>query len=55
MSRCRAASLPNTTHLSRRQRLWEAITDPELRAQYTFGVGVHSDWTTGSHYEAVHP
>ncbi len=37
------------------ERLWEAITDPELRAQYTFGVGVHSDWTTGSHYEAVHP
>ena len=37
------------------ERLWEAITDPELRAQYTFGVGVHSDWTPGSHYEAVHP
>jgi len=37
------------------ERLWEAITDPELRARYTFGVGVHSDWTPGSRYEAVHP
>ena len=31
-------------------RLWEAITDPELRAKYTFGVGVYSDWTPGSSY-----
>ena len=37
------------------ERLWEAITDPELRRQYTFGVGVESDWTNGSRYEAVHP
>jgi uncharacterized protein YndB with AHSA1/START domain len=37
------------------ERLWEAITDPELRAQYSFGVGVTSDWTNGSSYEAVHP
>ena len=22
------------------ERLWEAITDPELRAKYNFGVGV---------------
>jgi uncharacterized protein YndB with AHSA1/START domain len=36
-------------------RLWEAITDPELRAQYTFGMRVNSDWTPGSRYEAVHP
>jgi len=36
------------------ERLWEAITDPELRAKYTFGVGVESDWTNGSHYRAVH-
>src|SRR6187549_4115149 len=25
-------------------RLWRAITDPEQRAKYSFGVGVHSDW-----------
>jgi uncharacterized protein YndB with AHSA1/START domain len=37
------------------ERLWEAITDAEMRARYNFGVGVRSDWTPGSHYEAVHP
>src|SRR6186997_244764 len=36
------------------ERLWEAITDPALRAKYNFGVGVTSDWTEGSHYEARH-
>jgi uncharacterized protein YndB with AHSA1/START domain len=35
------------------ERLWQAITDPELRAKYTFGVGVHSDWTPGSRYEGI--
>jgi uncharacterized protein YndB with AHSA1/START domain len=37
------------------ERLWEAITDPELRARYSFGVRVESDWTPGSGYEVVHP
>jgi uncharacterized protein YndB with AHSA1/START domain len=37
------------------ERLWEAITDSELRQKYTFGVGITSDWTEGSHYEAAHP
>ncbi len=32
------------------ERLWEAITDPKMRAKYTFGVEVESDWTPGSHY-----
>ena len=36
------------------ERLWEAITDGELRAIYTFGVGVVSDWTQGSRYEGIH-
>src|SRR5213592_2100584 len=36
------------------ERLWEAITDSEMRAKYNFGVGVTSDWTPGSSYEAVH-
>jgi uncharacterized protein YndB with AHSA1/START domain len=36
------------------ERLWEAITNPELRSQYSFGVGVESDWTAGSRYEANH-
>jgi uncharacterized protein YndB with AHSA1/START domain len=33
------------------ERLWEAITNPELRSQYTFGVRVESDWTPGSPYK----
>jgi uncharacterized protein YndB with AHSA1/START domain len=37
------------------ERLWEAITNPELRRQYNFGVGVESDWTPGSSYTSVHP
>jgi uncharacterized protein YndB with AHSA1/START domain len=37
------------------ERLWEAITDGELRAKYNFGVGVESDWTPGSEYQARHP
>ena len=36
------------------ERLWEAITDPEIRAKYHFGVGVHSDWTPGSRFEMSH-
>ena len=28
------------------ERLWEAITDPEIRAKYNFGAAVHSDWTS---------
>jgi uncharacterized protein YndB with AHSA1/START domain len=36
------------------ERLWEAITDPDLRSQYSFGVTVNSDWRNGSRYEATH-
>ena len=32
------------------ERLWEAITDPQIRARYQFGSGVESDWTPGSAY-----
>jgi uncharacterized protein YndB with AHSA1/START domain/DNA-binding transcriptional ArsR family regulator len=35
------------------QRLWRAITDPELRRKYNFGVGVESDWTPGSRYAGI--
>src|SRR3954469_4194640 len=37
------------------ERLWEAITDPAMRAKYSFGVAVESDWTPGSHYASVPP
>ena len=29
------------------ERLWEAITDPEIRAKYNFGAGVECDWKPG--------
>ena len=37
------------------ERLWAAITNPEIRAKYHFGVRVESDWSTGSEYRLVHP
>src|SRR4051812_48521359 len=33
------------------ERLWEAITDPEIRAKYQFGNQIRSDWTEGSRFE----
>jgi uncharacterized protein YndB with AHSA1/START domain len=37
------------------ERLWEAITDPQMRAKYSFGVETHSDWKPGSSYQAGVP
>jgi uncharacterized protein YndB with AHSA1/START domain len=37
------------------ERLWEAITDPEIRAKYQFGARQRSDWTPGSRYEQWSP
>ncbi len=37
------------------ERLWEAITDPELRAKYSFGIGTRSEWSEGSTYESGLP
>jgi DNA-binding transcriptional ArsR family regulator len=37
------------------ERLWEAITDGEMRSKYNFGARVSSDWTPGSRYEMSHP
>jgi uncharacterized protein YndB with AHSA1/START domain len=34
------------------ERLWEAITDSEMRRKYSFGLSVRSEWTNGSHYAA---
>jgi uncharacterized protein YndB with AHSA1/START domain len=33
------------------ERLWEAITNTEMRSKYTFGLKVRSDYTAGSRYE----
>jgi uncharacterized protein YndB with AHSA1/START domain/DNA-binding transcriptional ArsR family regulator len=35
------------------ERLWQAITDTEMRSKYTFGAVVTSNWTPGSRYEGV--
>ncbi len=37
------------------ERLWEAITDPEIRAKYNFGAGVRSEWTPGASMEMGAP
>ena len=37
------------------ERLWQAITDPEMRAKYTFGLKVESAYTAGSTYQGLSP
>jgi uncharacterized protein YndB with AHSA1/START domain len=37
------------------ERLWEAITDGEIRSKYNFGSRVSSDWKPGSRLEMSHP
>jgi len=37
------------------ERLWEAITDGEIRSKYQFGSRVSSDWTPGSRFEMSNP
>ena len=37
------------------ERLWQAITDPEIRSKYSFGARISSDFTPGSRYEMSHP
>ena len=37
------------------ERLWNAITDPEIRAKYNFGASVKSDWTPGSERSVPEP
>ena len=34
------------------EQVWNAITDAEMRAKYSFGVNVESDWTEGSGYKS---
>jgi uncharacterized protein YndB with AHSA1/START domain len=35
------------------ERLWQAITDTDMRRKYNFGAVVTSDWTPSSRYQAV--
>jgi uncharacterized protein YndB with AHSA1/START domain/DNA-binding transcriptional ArsR family regulator len=37
------------------ERLWEAITDPDVRARFHFGNRIESDWQPGSTYTITHP
>src|SRR5215469_4416113 len=37
------------------ERLWEAITDPHIRAKYNFGAACTSDWTPGARVELGSP
>jgi uncharacterized protein YndB with AHSA1/START domain len=37
------------------ERLWDAITDGEIRGKYQFGMQVTSDWTVGSRLEYANP
>jgi uncharacterized protein YndB with AHSA1/START domain len=37
------------------ERLWEAITDGDIRSKYNFGARVDSDWTPGARIETSHP
>ncbi len=37
------------------ERLWQAITDPDIRSKYNFGARQTSDWTVGSSYEMGSP
>src|ERR1700704_3173478 len=36
------------------ERLWEAITDSEIRSKYQFGARINSEWTRGSRFEIGH-
>ena len=37
------------------EKLWDALTNPDLRSKYNFGVRVESDWSPGSRYEGKAP
>jgi uncharacterized protein YndB with AHSA1/START domain len=37
------------------ERLWEAITNPEMRSKYNFGLIVNNDLKKGSRYAGVSP
>src|ERR1700682_3385041 len=37
------------------ERLWEAITDSDMRSKYNFGMRIKSDFKPASRYESSHP
>jgi len=37
------------------ERLWAAITDPDIRGRFQFGNRIESDWTAGSPFAITNP
>ena len=37
------------------ERLWHAITDPEIRGKFQFGNTITSDWSQGGRFEMTNP
>ena len=38
------------------ERLWQALTDPELTEKYYYGTRIHADeWRPGAHYSMSYP
>jgi uncharacterized protein YndB with AHSA1/START domain len=37
------------------ERLWHAITDPEVRTKFQFGNTITSDWTPGGRFQVTNP
>jgi uncharacterized protein YndB with AHSA1/START domain/DNA-binding transcriptional ArsR family regulator len=37
------------------ERLWDAITDPDIRSRYNFGVRMERDPASGARFRMVHP
>ncbi|MGW6172458.1 ArsR/SmtB family transcription factor [Arthrobacter sp. NPDC055138] len=37
------------------EKLWDAITDSEIRSKYSFGNRIQTDWTPGSGYTMTNP
>ncbi|PWT88902.1 MAG: ArsR family transcriptional regulator [Acidobacteria bacterium] len=35
------------------ERLWQALTDPDMRSKYNFGVIVQTTWKSGSSYKGI--
>jgi len=35
------------------EKLWHAITDPDMRAKYTFGMRIETDWKEGSAFRGM--
>jgi uncharacterized protein YndB with AHSA1/START domain len=37
------------------ERLWQAITDPEIRAKYNFGAASYGEWKVGARHQMTAP